>query len=86
MDNELLAARRAAWEQRQDALRLYAQQAPVPALTAARPTLRAVHSPGVQHGAVRLDLAFPAFLRRGRAGEQPGSPRLRGSGREASSP
>src|SRR5262249_31836105 len=35
-------------------------------------------------GAVRMDLAFTAFLRRCAAGEQPGSPRLRGQWRDAS--
>jgi hypothetical protein len=37
--NELLATRRDAWEQRQESVRLYDQQATLPALKATRPTL-----------------------------------------------
>jgi putative transposase len=85
LSNELLAARRDAWEQRLESWRLYEQQATLPMLKAARPTLARVQSPGVQKVAVRIDLAFQAFFRRVRAGETPGSPRFRGSGRYASS-
>jgi putative transposase len=81
--NELLAARRDAWEQRQDSLRLYDQQATAPLLKAARPTLAAVQSQVLQNVAVRIDLAFQAFFRRVRAGEKPGYPRCRGRGRYA---
>ena len=42
--NHLLAERRDAWEQRQESMRLYDQQATLPALKAARPALAAVHS------------------------------------------
>src|SRR5215831_15873355 len=76
---ELLAARRDAWEQRQDSLRLYDQQATLPLRKAARPTLAAVQSPVLQHVVVRIDRAFQAFFRRVRAGETPGYPRFRGS-------
>ncbi|HEY7340810.1 MAG TPA: RNA-guided endonuclease TnpB family protein [Ktedonobacterales bacterium] len=82
--NELLAARRDAWEQRQESLRLYDQQATLPLLKAARPTLASVQSQVLQNVAVRIDLAFQAFFRRARAGasgEKPGYPRFRGSGR-----
>jgi putative transposase len=82
--NHLLAARRAAWEQRQESLRLYDQQATVPALKAARPALAGVQSQVLQNVAVRIDLAFQAFFRRVRTGEAPGSPRCRGRGRYAS--
>src|SRR5689334_21004979 len=79
--NELLAARRDAWEQRQESLRLYDQQATLPALKAARPTLASVQSQVLQNVAVRIDLAFQAFFRRVRGGEKPGYPRFRGKGR-----
>ncbi len=82
--NELLAARRDAWEQRQESLRLYDQQATLPALKAARPPLAAVQSQVLQNVAVRIDLAFQAFFRRVRTGEAPGYPRFRGQGRYAS--
>ena len=70
--NELLAARRDAWEQRQESLRLYDQQATLPMLKAARPTLASVHSQVLQNVAVRIDMAFQAFFRRVKAGEKPG--------------
>ncbi len=82
--NELLAARRDAWEQRQESLRLYDQQATLPALKAQRPPLAAVQSQVAQNVAVRIDLAFQAFFRRVRTGETPGYPRFRGKGRYAS--
>jgi putative transposase len=79
--NDLLAARRDAWEQRQESLRLYDQQATLPGLKAARPSLADVQSQVLQNVAVRIDLAFQAFFRRVRAGEKPGYPRFRGTGR-----
>ncbi|HEU4781918.1 MAG TPA: transposase [Ktedonobacterales bacterium] len=82
--NDLLAARRDAWEQRQESLRLYDQQATLPALKVGRPTLASVQSQVLQNVAVRIDLAFQAFFRRVRTGEKPGYPRFRGKGRYAS--
>ncbi len=79
--NELLAARRDAWEQRLESLRLYDQQATLPLLKAARPSLATVQSQVLQNVAVRIDLAFQAFFRRVRTGEKPGYPRFRGKGR-----
>jgi putative transposase len=79
--NHLLAARRDAWEQRQESLRLYDQQATLPALKAERPALAGVQSQVVQNVAVRIDLDFQAFFRRVKAGEKPGYPRFRGTGR-----
>ncbi|HEY7092926.1 MAG TPA: RNA-guided endonuclease TnpB family protein [Ktedonobacterales bacterium] len=82
--NDLLAARRAAWEQQQESVRLYDQQATLPMLKAARPTLARVQSQVLQNVAVRIDLAFQAFFRRVRTGETPGYPRFRGKGRYTS--
>lgn len=80
--NHLLAERRDAWEQRGGSLRLYDQQATLPALKAERPALAGVQSQVLQNVAVRLDLAFQAFFRRLKMGEQePGYPRFRGDGR-----
>ena len=84
LDHHLLAQRRDVWEQRQESVRRSDQQATLPALKATRPALAGVHSQVVQNVAVRLDLAFQAFLRRVRTGEQPGSPRFRGTGRSES--
>ena len=82
--NHLLAVRREAWEQQQESVRLYDQQATLPALKAERPTLAAVQSQVLQNVAVRIDLAFQAYFRRVRTGETPGYPRFRGKGRYVS--
>jgi putative transposase len=79
--NHLLEQRQRAWEAQQESLGLYDQQATLPALKAARPSLATVHSQVLQNVAVRLDLAFQAFFRRLKAGEQPGYPRFRGPDR-----
>jgi putative transposase len=79
--NHLLAERRDAWEQRQESIRLYDQHATLPALKAERPSLAGVQSQVLQNVAVRIDLAFQAFFRRCAAGETPGYPRFRGTGR-----
>ena len=80
--HHLLAERRDAWEQRRESVRLYDQHATLPALKMERPSLARVQSQVVQDVAVRIDLAFQAFFRRVRAGEQePGYPRFRGQGR-----
>src|SRR5262249_22989926 len=50
----------------------------LPALKAARPSLANMQSQVLQNVAVRIDLAFQAFFRRCRAGENPGYPRFRG--------
>ena len=82
--NHLLAERREAWEHRQESLRYYDQATSLPVLKAERPTLAGVHSQALQNVAARLDLAFHAFFRRVKAGEQPGYPRFRGQGRYGS--
>ena len=80
--NHLLEERKTAWEQRQESVRLYDQQATLPALKAERTTLAGVQSQVLQNVAVRIDLAFQAFFRRCKAGEEePGYPRFRGKGR-----
>jgi putative transposase len=80
--NHLLAERRDAWEQRQEWVRLFDQQATLPALKVERPTLASVQSQALQNVAVRIDLAFQAFFRRCKAGEgKAGYPRFRGKGR-----
>ncbi|HEX8036333.1 MAG TPA: RNA-guided endonuclease TnpB family protein [Ktedonobacterales bacterium] len=80
--NRLLADRRAAWEQRQESVRLYDQHALLPMLKAERPLLAGVHSQVLQNVAVRIDLAFQAFFRRVHEGAtEPGYPRFRGTGR-----
>jgi putative transposase len=63
-------------------VRLYAQQATLPARKIERPARAPVQSPVLQNLAVRSDLAFQAFFRRVKTGEQePGYPGFRGQGR-----
>src|SRR5262245_30788781 len=72
----------AAWEQRQESLCPYDQQALVSLLKAERPALAGVQSQVLQHVAVRLDLALQAGFRRVGVGEErPSYPRFRGRGR-----
>ncbi len=80
--NMLLAERKQAWEERQDAVDYYEQKAELPGLKAdVRPGLKQVHSQVVQDVALRLKNAMDAFFRRLKAGETPGYPRFRGKGR-----
>ncbi len=82
--NHLLEERKAAWEQCNESVSLYDQQATLPALKANRPTLRMVYSQALQNVAVRIDLGMKAFFRRIKAGETPGYPRFRSRNRYSS--
>ncbi len=79
--NYLLDQRKVAYEQTNKGLSLYDQHAILPALKLVHPSLNIVHSQVLQNVAVRIDLAFKAFFRRCKAGENPGYPRFRGQGR-----
>ena len=80
--NQTLAARRDAWQQRQETLRLYDTQAMLPDWKAERRSLKLVHSQVLQNVQMRVDLAFKAFFRRLKAGERDlGYPRFKGFGR-----
>jgi putative transposase len=80
--NTLLAERKIAWEERQEAIDYFEQKAEVPGLKVdVRPGLKQVHSQVAQDVALRLKKAMDAFFRRLKAGENPGYPRLRSKGR-----
>src|SRR6266446_5629832 len=80
--NHFLEARTTAYEERQESLSYHAQALTLPSLKQSRPALSSVHSQVLQNVAVRIDLAFKAFFRRCKAGEEePGYPRFRGYGR-----
>src|SRR5579859_5574170 len=79
--NHLLEQRKLYWEEWGVSVSLYDQHPYLPYLKAERPTLATVNSQVLQNVAVRLDLAFQAFFRRVKAGENPGYPRFRGVGR-----
>src|SRR5260221_6541938 len=74
--NHLLAERRAAWEERREALRLYYQHATLPALKAERPTPARGRSQILQDVAVRHYLRLQAVFLRRAAGWAPSHPRL----------
>ena len=80
--NHFLAERRDAWEERHESLTYHKQAITLPGLKAGCADLSLVHSQVLQNVAVRIDLAFKAFFRRCKAGEdEPGYPRFRGYGR-----
>ncbi|GIW16804.1 MAG: transposase [Tepidiforma sp.] len=79
--NEALATRKRAWEERHESLGLYDTHSLLPRWKAERPSLKIVHSQVLQNACVRVDLAFKAFFRRVKAGEEPGYPRFKGPGR-----
>lgn len=79
--NTLLAQRKVYWEEAKITVGLYDQQAYLPYLREDRPSVGDVYSQVLQNVNVRVDLAFKAFFRRVKAGENPGYPRFRGQGR-----
>lgn len=79
--NQTLAMRKNAWEQEQRHVNWYESKKQIPILKQQRPFLKAVHSQVLQNVTERVDLAFKAFFRRCKAGEDPGYPRFKGYGR-----
>jgi putative transposase len=80
--NEVLAARKLAYEERGESLRLYDTINLLPVWKLSRPALKGVHSQVLQNVAVRVDLAFAAFFRRVKEDNpEPGFPRFKGQGR-----
>lgn len=79
--NKILETRKNAYEQDGKSLGLYDTQNMIPSWKAERSTLKAVHSLVLQNVNIRVDLAFKAFFRRVKSGEEPGYPRFKGYGR-----
>jgi putative transposase len=79
--NHFLEQRKRRWEEEQYSLTYHAQAITLPQLKERCPELSLIHSQVLQNVAVRVDLAFKAFFRRVKAGEDPGYPRFRSSGR-----
>lgn len=79
--NKILETRKNAWENNGVSLGLYDTQNMIPGWKAERSSLKSVHSLVLQNVNVRVDLAFKAFFRRVKAGENPGYPRFKGYGR-----
>ncbi|HEX8032212.1 MAG TPA: transposase [Ktedonobacterales bacterium] len=79
--NAGLQERREAWQMCGVSITGASQSAQLPAIKAARPEYRDIHSQVLQDVLTRLDRAFQAFFRRVKAGEMPGYPRFQGSNR-----
>jgi putative transposase len=78
--NETLALRKNAWESDKKSIGLYDTQKELTGWIFQKPELKAVQSQVLQNSQVRVDLAFKAFWRRCKAGENPGFPRFKGKG------
>ena len=82
MYNRTLAYRKDAWEQEQKQVDWYETKRLIPIYKkSVRPTLSKVYSQVLQNVTERVDLAFKAFFRRLKAGEEPGHPRFKSYGR-----
>ena len=78
--NDTLAVRKNAYEQEQKALGLYDTNKLLTEWKAEKPALKEVHSQVLQNVQERVELAFKAFFRRVKAGEEPGYPRFKSRG------
>ena len=78
--NETLALRKNAWESEKKSISLYESQKNLTEWKIQKPELTTVQSQVLQNAQVRVDLAFKAFWRRCKSGENPGFPRFKGKG------
>ena len=79
--NDTLAYRKNAWEKEQRTVKRFETQDRLPQLKVDRPEFKEIHSLTLQNVVLRVELAFKAFFRRIKAGENPGYPRFKGKGR-----
>jgi putative transposase len=79
--NKTLEIRKYAWELEQKNVSYYDSKKMIPIWKQDKPELKTVHSQVLQEVVKRVDLAFQAFFRRCKAGEEPGYPRFKGCGR-----
>jgi putative transposase len=78
--NETLALRKNAWEIEKKSISLYDTANKLPEWKYQKPELSDVYSQVLQNAQIRVDLAFKAFWRRCKSGENPGFPRFKGKG------
>jgi putative transposase len=78
--NETLAFRKNAWESDKKSISLYETSNKLVKWKIEKPELKIVQSQVLQNAQLRVDLAFKAFWRRCKAGENPGFPRFKGKG------
>jgi len=79
--NKTLEVRRDAWQNEGESLSRYDTIKMLPIWKDEMPELEQVYSQVLQNVCERVDLAFRAFFRRVKAGENPGYPRFKGFGR-----
>ena len=79
--NETLAVRKNAYEQEGKSVSYYETKKLLPQWKEEKPELKGVHSQILQEVVKRVDLAYQAFFRRVKEGEDPGYPRFKGYGR-----
>ena len=79
--NDTLALRKNAYEKDGRSISLYETNSILVTWKSERQELRQVYSQVLQNVQVRVDLAFKAFFRRVKNGEEPGYPRFKGYGR-----
>ena len=78
--NSLLNTRKFEYQVNTKSLSLHDQINAVTGYKKDFPELTSIHSQVLQNVATRVDLAFKAFFRRGKTGETPGFPRMKGDG------
>jgi len=78
--NETLGLRKKAWEEEKKTLSGYDTMRFLPKWKREKPELKEAHSQVLTNVHERVDLAFRAFFRRAKNGENPGYPRFKGEG------
>ena len=79
--NKTLETRKNAYDQDGKSVSYYDTKKMLPIWKEEKPALKAVHSMVLQDVTMRVELAYQAFFRRVKAGEDPGYPRFKGYGR-----
>lgn len=79
--NHFLAERKNCWENEKKSVKLYDQINQLPLLKLDILNLKDVYCQALQNVAVRVDLAFQAYFRRCKSGDDPGYPRFKSYGR-----
>ena len=79
--NATLSVRKNAYERESKSLSYYDTAKLLPFWKGLAHDLTQIHSQVLQNVQIRVDLAFKAFFRRVKAGEEPGYPRFKGKGR-----
>lgn len=79
--NETLALRKNAWESEKKSISFYETSNKLVEWKVIKPELERAQSQVLQNAQIRVDLAFKAFFRRCKAGENPGFPRFKGFNR-----